>query len=232
MRPINFVSVIGSFVFALSACGGGGSSDPAPVASVTEFALQAGYEARIASGALDNFSISGTCSGTATITTSSASAASFEGVSGNSATTTLTLNLTSCTPASNAVTGTSYFDEDYTPLGSSIPGVEYTAFETLPPSLPASVKVGDTAVFATQTVYSDSTKSTATGQRELSYVVQADSSTTATVVFITKSYDTSSQLLWTQQSKFRIAGDGTLTMVSIDVQFSTTSTSHFLYTKT
>ena len=213
----------------LSACGGGGSSGTTPV---TSFSLQAGYKARVQAGAADNFAVSGTCSGTATITTSGTSASTFEGVAGFSSSQTETLNLTNCVPATIAVTGTSYFDANYTPLGGSILGVEYTKFQVVPPALPTSVKVGDTAVYATLIIYTDSTKTTTTGQRQLSYVVAADSSTTALITLITRSYNNANQLLFTQQSTYRIAGDGTLTIVTIDVQYSTTSTTHLVYTKT
>lgn len=215
----------------LYGCGGGGDAG-STVTPVTSFPLQTGYKARVSSGATDSFSISGTCAGSATFTTSPATAATFEGVVGYSATTTSTVNFTNCTPATAAVTSTGYYDSNYTPLGSSTPGVEYAKFLTAPPALPASVKVGDTAVFATLTVYSDSTKATVTGQRLLSYVIEADTATTAVANLITKAYNTSSQLLFTQQLRYRIAADGTLTVISIDVQYSTTSTNHLVFTKT
>jgi len=223
--------LIVSTVFALSACGGGGGDSGVTVTPVTSFALQAGYKARVSGGAVDNYTVSGSCSGSATITTSSALAATFEGITGFSAGQTSTINVTNCVPATNTVTGTSYYDANYTILGSSIPNLEYTKVLTTPPPLPASVKVGDTAVYATITVYTDSTKRTIVGQRVLSYVVEADSPTTAFVTLITKSYNATNQLLFTQQSKFRIQGDGTLTSVSIDVQYATTSTLHLIYTK-
>lgn len=221
-------------VLLISGCGGGGSGGdggtPATPA-VTSFALQAGYKARISAGATDNFSISGTCTGSATISSSPAGVSTFEGIAGYSTTQTATITFSNCTPASQAITGTSYFDTNYTPLGGSTPGVEYTKFLTPPPALPVAVKVGDTAVFATLTTYSDSTKSTATGQRLLSYVVESDATSTAIVNYITKAYNISSQLLFTQQSRYRITTDGSLTVVSIDVQYSTTSSNHLLYTK-
>lgn len=227
-------SVFICIAFTFTACGGGGGgggSESTGATPITSFPLQAGYRTRVAAGSADSFTISGTCSGTATITTSATSPATFEGVSGYSSGQTATINFTNCTPASNAVTGTLYHDASYTPLGSSIPGVEYTKFQTAPPPLPTTVKVGDTAVYATVTVYTDSTKATLTGQRQLSYVVEADSASTAFVILITRSYNTANQLLFTSQSKYRIASDGTLTIFTIDVQYSTTSTVHLLYTK-
>lgn len=199
--------------------------------AVTSFPLQAGYKARISAGSADNFTISGTCTGTANVTNSAATAATFEGVAGYAAPQTVTVKLTNCTPASNAVTGTSYYDSSYTPLGSTIPGVEYSKFLTQPPAIPVSVKVGDTAVYATLNTYTDSTKTTSTGQRILSYVIESDTSSTAIANLISKQYNAANQLLFTQQAKYRVTADGALTILSIDVQYSTTSTNHLVYTK-
>ena len=228
-RPWGFV--VSGAAALLVGCGGGGGDGSSASTAATSFPFQAGYRARIAGGSTDNFTVSGTCAGTATFTNGAATASTFEGVAGFASPQTVTVNLTNCTPATNAVSGTGYYDGSYSPLGSSIPGVEYTKFLTAPPSLPTSVKVGDTAIFATPTTYTDSTKSVATGQRILSYVVEADTANTAIVNLISKGYNASSQLLFTQQARYRIAADGTLTVMLIDVQFSTTSTNHLVYTK-
>ena len=215
---------------SLSGCGGGGS-DSGTTTAVTSFPLQAGYKVLISAGAADNFSISGTCTGTANITTGAATTSTFEGVVGYAAPQTVTINVTNCTLASNAVTGTNYYDSNYTPLGSNILGVEYAKFLTQPPAIPASVKVGDTAVYATFTTYTNSTKTTPTGQSILSYVIESDTSVSAIVNLISKDYDLANQLLFTQQTKYRVVADGSLTILSIDVQYSTTSTNHLLFTK-
>ena len=191
-----------------------------------------GYKTRIAAGSTDNFIISGTCSGTATLTNGAATANTFQSVIGYAVVQTVTVNLTNCTPSTNAVTGTGYYDVNYSPLGSQVPGTEFTKYTSLPPAIPSSVKVGDTAAYATQNVYTDSTLATATGQRFISYVIEADSANTAIANLITKSYNTAGQLLYTQQSRYRIAADGFLTIVSIDIQYSTTSSTRLLYTKT
>ena len=225
------VILISAATSLLSGCGGGGGDGGGATPTTTSFPLQAGYRARVAGGSTDNFTVSGTCTGTATFTNGAATASTFEGVSGFAAAQTATVSFTNCTPATSAVSGTGYYDGSYSPLGSSIPGVEYTKFLTAPPPLPASVKVGDTAVYATLTTYTDSTKSVTTGQRILSYVVEADTPNTAIGNLITKGYNASSQLLFTQQSRYRIAADGTLTVVSIDIQYSTTSNTHLVYTK-
>ena len=222
--------IVATTVSLLSGCGGGGSDAGSTTAAIN-FPLQTGYKARIAAGSTDNFTISGTCAGTATFTNGAATAASFQSVTGFSVAQTATVNLTNCTPATNAVTGTGYYDANYSPLGSQILGTEFTKYAALPPPIPASVKVGDTASYATLNTFTDSTMTTATGQRFISYVIEADGANTAIANLIIKSYNPAGQLLFTQQSRFRIAADGTLTTVSIDVQYSTTSTTHLLYTK-
>ena len=232
MKKIKLIVASSISVAILTACGGGGGDAPAATAAqaTTSFPLQSGYKARIAGGSSENFNITGDCSGTAAIATAKPISASFEGTSGLSTTTTATINFTNCTPASNAVTSTAFFDTNYNPLGSSIAGVEYGKFLTVPDALPTSVKVGDTAVFGTETIYTDSTKQVSTGQRIRSYVIEADTASTAIANLITKGFNASNQLLFTQQSRYRMAADGTLTISSLDVQYSTTSANHFVYT--
>lgn len=221
----------------LSGCGGGGSDSsgttpPLPVPAVTtSFPLQAGYQARIKAGSNDDFTVTGPCAGTANISNGAASPAVFEGSSGFAATQSSTFILTNC--PKTVLSGTSYFDATYTPLGSSTTGAVYEKFLTAPLAFAASVKVGDTGTVATFTRYADSTKAVVTGQRVLSYVVEADSANTAIVNLISKTYDTATpaQLLSTQQSRYRIAADGSLSIITIDNQFSTTSTDHYVYTK-
>ena len=228
---------VASSTLLLAACGGGSSStqtvQAAPVVqAVSTFALQAGYKARIASGSATNFSISGTCTGSSNISSSSPKTGTFEGAAALTVTTTESVTFTNCTPTSGAYTSVSYYDSSYNPLGHSSIGLEYGKFLITPNALPTSVKVGDTAVFGTETIYSDSTKQVTKGQRTRSYVIEADgvSGSTAIINLITKNFNLSNQLLFTQQSRFRMTTDGKLTDLSIDVQASTTSTNHFLYT--
>jgi len=225
--------VLGTTAALIFGCGGGGDSgaSAAPVAASTTFPLQAGFQARIKAGSQDNYTVSGTCAGTATLSNGSTTAAVFEGVSGFAASQTVTLNFPNCAAmTSNALSGTSYFNANYAPIGTSIPGVRY---ETLPSALsvPVSVKVGDTAVLGALTGYADSSKASVTGQRVLSFVVEADTTSTVIINLISKDYNSSNQLVSTAQSRFRLTADGTLTSTTINVQYSTTSTSHLTYTK-
>lgn len=218
----------------LTACGGGGdagSSTPPPV--TTSFSLAAGYQARIVNGTSENFALSGSCTGTATITTSAAVPSVFEGVAGVSADQVSTATLNNCSPSSSSSTGTTYFNSSYANLGLAVFNGEYASFAAPPTALPASVRIGDTGTVVTLNSYSDGSKSTQTGTRVISYVIEADgSSTTTSIVNITtRSFNTSSQLLSTQQSRYRMAENGALTLLTIEIQFSTTSTLRLVYTR-
>ena len=218
--------------FVLGGCGGGASAPPSgPVASTNSFPLQAGYKAQVSAGSSINYTISGTCAGTATLSDSAPVAATFEGIVGVSVTSTVTAKLIDCTPATAASTAIAYYDSNYSPLGTSTPGSSYAKVAATPVVIPTSVKVGDTAVFATLNTYTNSTKTTLTGQRVISYVIEPDTATTAIVNVISKSYNTANQLLSTQQSRSRMDSTGMLTDLATDVQYSTTSTSHLLYTR-
>lgn len=206
---------------------GAGSS---PSTSAASFALAAGYQARVASGANDAFNVSGSCDGTATIVAAAAIPASFEGVAGFSAAQVSTILFSNCTPPSSLSMGTTYFNADGVPIGLNIVGGEYAKPASAAADFPVMVKVGDSAVLSTQTSYTDSTQSVVSGRRTIGFVIEADTGTTAIANLITRSYNTSEQLLATQQSRFRVAENGSLTLLSIDVQFSTTSTVHLVYT--
>ena len=215
---------------ALAACGGGGSSAPAgPTVSTLSFPLKSAYASLLATGYSKTYAVSGTCNGSATETLSAATGgASFEGASGVLSTNqTLTITFTNCTPASSAATATGYYDSNYVPLGSSIPGTSYRVYA---PGLtiPSSVAVGSTGTIGTANNYSSSTKATSVGQTSLSYVVEADTANTAIVNLIARTFDASGRLTSTEQDRFRISATGPLTPVSIDIQYALTSTTRLL----
>lgn len=227
MQFIKSLFTIGTFM-ALTACGGGGGSTTP--STPTTYPLRSGYQAFLGQSEVNNFSISGTCTGSATETRSAVVPATFEGIAGVSDTTTLTGSFSNCTPASFASTGTSYYDTNYKPIGSINPGTDYAVY-TSATDLPTSVRVGDTAQFGSVDVYSSSTKQVKTGTRTLSYAVEADTGNTAIINLIAKGYNVANQLLYTQQTRYRINTSGQLTAVSVDIQYSTTSTSHMVWTK-
>jgi hypothetical protein len=192
--------------------------------------MQSAYRAVVASGLSKSFTISGTCSGSGNKSSSPANtAATFEGIAGFSSTSTTTLNFTNCTPASTASTSTVYFDTNYDPRGFNSVGVNYGVYLT-PLVIPTSVTVGGTGVLGTQTLYTNSTKTTGNGTIALSYVVEADTASTAIVNLIAKVYNAAGTLTATEQDRYRITSTGALTPTSIDIQYANGSTNHLVFT--
>jgi len=185
----------------------------------------------VIAGSSINYTVGGSCAGTATIVSAPAIPANFEGVAGFSSADSATINLSNCTPSSSSTAGVEYFDANFIPLGTETTGEEYGKFAQLPNALPVSVRVGDAGSVGTMQIYTDSSKTVQTGTRTVSYVIEADTQSTAIVDLVYKDYDMANQLLLTQQSRYRIVADGTLSELSIDLQYSTTSTVHIVLTK-
>jgi len=218
----------------LSGCGGGGGGGGAPsgpVTSTLSFPVQSGMNTLFANGFAKSFTISGTCSGSGTRTAGPATTATtFEGVAALSAVGTINFSYTNCTPATTAQTFTAYYNSsNYLPLGMNSVGVNYAVYLT-PPTYPTSVTVGGTGIIGTQTLYTDSTKTTGNGHVDGSYVVTADTASTAIVTMIGKIYNAAGTLTATEQDAWRITATGALTPVSVDIQAANGSTNHLVWT--
>jgi hypothetical protein len=203
----------------LAGCGGGGGGSGGPIASANAFNVLAAYQSLAASGESTNLNVSGTCAGTASFARGPANtAATFESVSGFSATETIVVNLSNCTPSSSSDTTTQYYDVNYMPLGFSMSD-DYGVWAA-PPVIPASVHVGDSGALGTIEEFTDSSKSTTTGREQVSYVIEADTAATAIVNLIYKDYDASNVLQSTEQDRYRMSASGTLSLISVDLQFA------------
>ena len=215
----------------LSGCGGGGGGGNAPAGPVTStlsFPVRSAVNSLIANGLAQSFTITGDCSGSGSRTSGPATAgATFEGTAALSAVQTITYTFSNCTPPSNAQTSTSYYDSNYVPRGYS--GNNYGVYLT-PPIIPTSATVGETGIFGTETLYTSSAKTTGDGSAVQSYVIEADTSTTAIVNLISKFYNSTGALIQTQQARYRIATVGALTPISLDIQQANGSTSHMIWT--
>jgi hypothetical protein len=227
----NKLLAISISIALISGCGGGGGGTASgPVTSTLSFPLQSGVKTLIANGMSRTFTISGTCSGSGTVSRSAANTPStFETVTGFSATETINFSYTNCTPASTAQTATLYYDSSYNALGLNSPGVNYGVW-LVAPSIPTSVAVGQTAVVGTETLYTDNTKTVPNGRIDASYVILADTATTAIVDEIDKGYDSAGTLIYTEQDHYRIDSTGTLTATSVDIQAANGSTNHLVWT--
>ena len=207
---------------AFTACGGGGGGGGStdPVVSTNSFNLQSAYVALISGGWSKTFTISGTCAGSFAITAGAVTTATtFESAFALSGTEVSTITLSNCTPASAADTETKYHDSNYMPLGYSVQGGKYAVY-TATPTLPTTVRVGDTAVIGTLNRYTNSTKSTGAGTQTESFVVEADTATTAIINVISKYYSSSNVLTSTEQDRYRIDANNRLTPISLDVTYS------------
>ena len=233
MNNINKLKLIiaASFITVLAACGGGGGSSSTAttgtVASTLSFNVSSAFTSFVAAGAVKTFTVSGTCAGTSVLTIGSATTATvFEGVTGFSGVNVVNSNYTNCTPATSVSTTTRYYDSNYVPTGSSTTG-QYGVF-LVAPSLPTSVKVGDAGVIGTQTYYTSNTKATGDGREDNSYVIEADTATTAIFNLISKYYNAAGTLTLTEQDRYRISADNKLTFVSFNLQFANGSTNNLV----
>jgi hypothetical protein len=222
-------------VVILAGCGGGGggggSSTPAPVASPNSFTAQTAYKSWVTTGETDHFTVTGSCSGGASIVFDPAQAVMFEGVSGVGVGQHTMTTFSNCNGGATIQSdATNYYDTNGTLLGIVVLGQPtYVAFAAPPTALPANVKVGDTGTIGSFTIYQDSTKATVTGRRDLTWVIEADTMTTVLLNLTTKQYDKNGTLGLTEQDRLRLDGTGKATVVTIDQVYP--GGVHLLYTK-
>ena len=213
--------------------GGGGSSTPTPsVTSTNAFPLQDGFQKRIAAGASDKFTVEDFCTGNSTITYSTPVADTFETIPGYSVTQTASATYTNCAPSPITVTVTNHYDNNYTLIGTTSTGGQYVRFvPPAPGALPASVKVGDKGTIVTMNMYTSSSQTILTGKRVLTYQIEPDTASTAIFDLITQDFDINGDMKITEHSLYRMAADGTLSLLYIDVQYSPPDSRHLLYTR-
>lgn len=206
-------------IFALSACGGGGDEAPPPVSSPATFPLSVVAEALVKETASYAVRIEGTASqggqsipltGTGTYSVSNSSS-TFEGIPSikrNSATTgTMGANGISIPVADSSA---DYFGTDFKPLGRVANGT-YCVYGNQT-SIPVSAKVGDSGTWFTGTCYSSSSKLSKLGSTVVSYVLEADTATTATLKLIQQLTGTSGQT-GTATFAYRVTTSGSYTRV-------------------
>jgi outer membrane protein assembly factor BamB len=229
-RQIKLVFVGCLVAVVLASCGGGGSGGgTGPVTSTLQFPLKSGMAASDQQSGSRDFSVSGTCSGTANITSSAPVPATFETVTGVSVQSTVSMNLPNCNPSYLYGNVTDYYDSNYNPLGTIDSSGNYGVYTT-PPAIPVSVKVGDAGTIGTKKYFTDNTKIFLVSRDEISYVIEPDTANTAIVNMIDKSYDPSGMLTSTEQDRSRIKADGTMYPVSADLQYANGSTTHLVLT--
>lgn len=210
---------------ALSACGGGSESNGSGqdgtlgVASTNAFNLQSGYQAMVRQGYTKTFNLSGSCTGSLTSSSTAASfSTTFEGAPAFSSNQTRTNNFVgSCTLPSSPTVLVQYYNPSYSPIGFSNPAGGYGVAVGVP-SLPATVHVGDTGMFANINLYADNTRLVVVGHQSTWYAVVADTASTALVNFISMQKDANDVLVSTEVNSFRMDASGNLTPFGLMLQ--------------
>lgn len=195
---------------------------------ISSMDLRTAWASKVRNGFSKTFSVSGTCSGTATLSDSGAKTlTTFEAATAYSAVSTATINLTNCTPATSTSSTTDYYDANGIPLGwQSDSGY---AIYSLSNSLPATVKLGDTGKIGTKTKYTDSSKSTLVETSEDWYAIEPDTNSTVIFNIISKTYNPAGVLTSTEQNRYRMSASSGLSLISMDLQFSNGSTTHLIF---
>ena len=217
-----------SALVLITACGGGGDGGTAaPVASSETFSIKAVRINGLLSPSSNKFTISGTLNGAAvtgsgSVTSSNLSAGTFEGLPALQRTTTATGSY-----VANGVTyplnslSITWVDSNYEPKGSSNRS-EYGVI-TGTPSIPTKAKINDSGTLFTFKRYTNSTKAVLLGTKTVSYVMEADTASTALLTIISVEKNTSNITTSTNSDQLRITPTGTYTPISETVVEGTTS---------
>jgi hypothetical protein len=218
MKKFNLIS-LSVLVFAISACGGGGGSSgtPAPVASTTAFNLQAAYKSNYTASRSYKFSITGTggtspVSGSGNAVVGNVTSGTFEGQPALQQTTSIlgsfTVNNQTLPLATSSI---NWVDTNYMPRGQS-GGSEYMVINGIA-SIPTAAKVNDTGSVYTAKRYTTSAKTSLVGTRTVTYVVEADTATTALVTLISIEKNNSGTTTTTSTDQYRITTGNTFTKI-------------------
>lgn len=200
---------------ALVGCAGGGDGragddSPRSTAVTATFPLKQAYESYLSQANVYSYSLSGTCGGSGSETTSAPTASTFQGSPALVKTSTVRVTRDSCVadgpnltpvapPGTEVVITESFYSASLTPLGMRIPSTGATIVWTNTTPIPATVKVGDSAVLTSGNLGS------------ITYLVEAD---TATSVFVKVVAQTSDM---TATSTYSLTADGTLKLVEHEI---------------
>ena len=149
-RQIKLVFVGCLAAVMLASCGGGGGTSP--ITSTLSFPLKSGLATSVQQGGSTDFTVSGTGSGTANITSSTPTPATFETVAGVSVLSTVNMSLPNCSPPYIYGTAIDYYDSNFNPLGTIDSSGNYAVYQS-PPAIPVFVRVGDAGTIGTKKYY-------------------------------------------------------------------------------
>jgi hypothetical protein len=185
----------------------------------TAYPVRAAYQQGVLTAHTDYMTVAGTCPGYASFTYSAPTAAPFEGQSMTAQSNAAYVSLANCSARALAWTQTDYYDSNKVLQGYYREGQEYDIGGG---SLPATAKVGDSGVYATQTAYADSTRQTPVGKRTLSYALEADGDSANTAILTLTATHTSPANVTnlTRTSRYRVGTGGTLQPLTVDERYS------------
>jgi hypothetical protein len=200
----------------LTGCGGGGEgvAHPSATPAGQTFPLSSAGANRVNAPFSSPLTVSGTYQqaslhGTGTFSFSAPAGAVFEGQAALQVSTSLALTLTGpggSVPVNSNVR--EYFaSADYAYLGAT-DGTTFYDLASPPTTLPATAKVGDSGLYASETLYTDSTKTVKTGTRWTTWSLQSDSATTVLLTLSSQEYDNAGNptLQTTETDRVDIAG--------------------------
>jgi hypothetical protein len=225
--------VIGAALTAtLVACGGGGDSGPAaPVVSQNTYALKTLLANATNDRRTLSWTLTGTLSGVAVtgsgnVSQGALNSVAFEGKSALAKTLTVTgtIAVNGTTIPLNS-TSTSYLDSNYSPLGTL--SDEYQVVVGTP-SIPDSAKVGDTVTVYQANRYQNSNKTVLLGTEAVSFVLEADTSTTALLKIIAIEKDNSGKQTQSTAVTFRVGADNSISRLA-ETLVSSTDNISFVY---
>jgi hypothetical protein len=209
-----------ALILLISACGGGGGGSSGPATSTETFQIKTAFVNYFNSTGSLPFTVSGTSSGVSitgsgTLTGSTPVSATFESMPALQKNEAITYTLTSNgVTATDASTSSSYVDSNYQPKGES--NSEYSVV-TSTTAIPVTAHVGDSGTWSTANRYTTSAKTSLLGTSTTSYVLEADTASTALLKTISEDKDRSGATTVTTISTYRITPAGAITRISVSV---------------
>jgi hypothetical protein len=211
----------------LSACGGGGGGVSGPIASSESFSLVKLWTNMLTTPSTNNVTISGTvngapATGSGTNTFSGLSAGTFEGMPAQKQTQTFAVSLVTngqTIPINERFD--TWVDSNYAPKGES--GGDNYVVITVVGTLPTAARVNDTGTLYTANRYANSTKATLLGTRTATYVIEADTASTALASLVIEDKNTSNVTINKSTAQLRITPNGTFTRIKESIVEGTTT---------
>jgi hypothetical protein len=140
------------------------------------------YQAYVQAPTSKSYAVTGDCTGTEAISRAPLTAATFEGVTGSSATLTRTASLSGPGCNNGTTTEVWFYDASGAPIGVVTSANDYRVYQQPLVVLPATAKVGDTGPVAKILGYTDSTGSVLRSIEDVTFDIAPDGTSTTTAL--------------------------------------------------